>query len=117
MHAVYTHYFAIFFLFRRLIQETMKAVLKCQEYKPNKNKWVTSLCIAEQCVLERDEALALESWSWCSENSRNLCAKIRKLQVAFCHLLFTPDQNWIFQGIMALRATHEAQMCLEMFLG
>lgn len=60
--------------------------------------------------------LALEAWSWYSGYSRNLCAKIRELQVAFCHLLFTSEQNGVFQGIIAQRATHKPQMFLEMFL-
>lgn len=73
--------------------------------------------LSSVCSKEVKRLLALEAWSWYSENSRNLCAKIKKLQVAFCHLLFTSEQNVVFQGIIAWRATHEAQMCLEMFLG
>jgi len=73
--------------------------------------------LSSTCSEEVKHSLALETQSWYSGYSRNVCAKIRKLQVAFCHLLFTPEQNGVFQGIITERATHESQMFLEMFLG
>lgn len=58
MYAAYTHNFAFFSYFEDLDRNNQSCVEeKCREYKPNENKWVTRLCISEQYVLRRGEAL------------------------------------------------------------